>query len=229
MRARNAWTRTAASKLAGVGTPVRRAIFEALYGRGARWYDRFTEWLFLGEWERWQRLALSELPERGTIVELGAGTAVLACAGASPERRWIAIERSPTMLAQAVRRRRAAEPLLLLLRADARAVPLPDDCCDAVVATFPSAYLLAPETQAEIHRLVVPGGQLVVVLSGELRPATPGRWARRVALTLFYGRSDPNAFNGEAIEGFTGSVERVESAFGLATVLRAERSSAGPI
>ncbi len=210
-------------------TRMREALFQALYGPGARWYDQLTGWLFLGEWERWQRLALHGLPERGTVVELGAGTGMLAALGATPERRWIAVDSSPAMLARAARRRRPVGSCLV--RAAAQALPLKDGCCETIVATFPSNYILAPSTHAEIRRIIIPGGRLFVVLSGELRPSTPRRCARRAALRLFYG-SDPASLESlplVSIEGFNGTVDRLQTDFGSATVLRATRVRGGSV
>ena len=78
---------------------LQERVFTALYGHGALIYDRFTDWLFLGEWQRWQETVLPELPEVGLVVELGAGTGRFAERAASADRRWIAIDRSPSMLA----------------------------------------------------------------------------------------------------------------------------------
>ncbi len=209
------------------GARIREAVFQILYGPGARWYDQFTDWLFLGEWERWQRLALDNVPRLGTVVELGGGTGRLAALGATPERRWIVVDSSPTMLALAARRRQSGGACLL--RAAAQALPLADGCCDAIVATFPSNYILSPATQAEIRRIIVPGGSIVVVLSGELLPATPRRWARHVALTLFYGRPSPASWPVVGMEGFDGTVEQMRTDFGSATVLRATRLRGEPV
>ncbi len=212
MLGRNGSPRKAARQGSSRATRIRRAVFRKLYGPGARWYDEFTTWLFLGEWERWQRLALQGLPERGTVVELGAGTGVLAAIGATRERRWVAVDSSPSMLARAVRRRRSSGACLLI--ATAQALPLADCCCNAIVATFPSDYILSPVTHAELRRIVIPDGQLVVVLSGELRPSTPRQRAHRAALTLFYGRSSPRSPSAMDIEGFIGTVAREQTDHG---------------
>ncbi|MDP9355731.1 MAG: class I SAM-dependent methyltransferase [Chloroflexota bacterium] len=224
MLGRNAPPRKADIRGRPPATRIREVIFRALYGLGAPWYDRLTDRLFLGEWERWQRLALRDLPERGTVVELGAGTGVLAAAGATAERRWIAVDASSSMLARAARRRRRGGACLV--RAASQALPLADDCCTAIVATFPSNYIMSPATHAELRRIITPGGQLIVVLSGELRPSTPRLWIRWVALRLFYGsaRHPQQVLN---IEGFVGTVGVIQTEFGSAAVLRATHAPAG--
>ncbi len=45
----------------------------------------------------------------------------------------------------------------------AQAQPFPTACFDAVVATFPSEYILDPVTLSEIRRTLRPGGTVVIV------------------------------------------------------------------
>lgn len=58
----------------GLRSRIRVALFDALYGFGARYYDRITRVAFAGEWRRWQMTAMDRLPQGGVIVELGCGT-----------------------------------------------------------------------------------------------------------------------------------------------------------
>ena len=167
---------------------IQETAFNALYGPGARIYDRFTRWLFLGEWEAWQQAALVEVPTSGVVIELGSGTGALASVGASRERRWLGCEISPAMLR--VAQARTATTGAWFVRASAEALPVADAAADAVVATFPSRFILDPQTAAEAARVLRPGGLLVVALTGSLTPDGFARRARRLALNLFYG--DPH-------------------------------------
>jgi ubiquinone/menaquinone biosynthesis C-methylase UbiE len=191
---------------------LQERVFTALYGHGAVIYDRFTDWLFLGEWQRWQETVLPELPEVGLVVELGAGTGRFAERAASADRRWIAIDRSPSMLAVAARRADKASYVL----ASAHAIPLVSECAEAVVATFPTLYIVDPTVATEIRRILRPDGKVIVVLSGELAPDDWRRRWRWRALTLFYGKRNPTSESSLTGLGLHGETERRQTAHGWA-------------
>jgi SAM-dependent methyltransferase len=231
--ARQPGTGTLRSRLQG-------RAFALLYGPAARFYDRFTAWLFLGEWARWQQAALPHLPANGPILELGSGTGALGARLETSGIRWIGVERSPAMTRTAARRLgyggegghrprapgpprpvgadQCVRPCSGLLRADAARLPLPARSVAGVVATFPTRFILDPRVAAEARRVLVPGGPLVIVLSGELRPHGPRRRARRLALRAFYGPRRATGSDGFSVDGFDGAVERVPTRHGEATV-----------
>jgi len=190
---------------------LQRRTFALLYGALAPVYDRFTAWLFLGEWARWQATALAPLADARVVVELGCGTGSLAALGGA-QKTWVALDASSPMLAVAKRRAGSAR----LLRADARAIPLRSGSADAIVATFPAPFILAPSTGREIRRVLKPGGHLIVVLDGELAPNGLGRRWRRWALRRFYG-SDHPAPNADFFAGFDGATHEIPTAHGSAT------------
>lgn len=167
-------------------------LFELLYGPAVPLYDWISRVGFAGEWTAWQRTVLRFIAT-GPVLELGPGTgdllAVLAAAGLRPT----GVEPSARMLARA-RRKLAARGLdLPLVRGRAEALPFGDARFEAVVATFPSAYILQPTAWREIARVLRPGGAVAVVLGGELSPDSPGRALRTRAYRLLYG-SQPGRF-----------------------------------
>ena len=201
---------------------LQRAAFAALYGRAAFAYDRFIAWLFLGEWERWQRTALADLPSTGPIVEIGAGTGALMAAARPSHPNWLAIEPSPAMLAIA---RRRLGPVAALVRAEAQALPIAAQAAAAVVATFPAPFIVDPQVTGEMARVLRPGGVLTVVLDGQLAPHGPRRRWRRWALGLFYGRRrdpDRSAAPQFDLPGFTGTIAAAPTRHGAATIYRGE-------
>lgn len=167
-------------------------LFELLYGPAVPLYDWISRVGFVGEWTAWQRTVLRFIAA-GPVLELGPGTGdllpVLAAAGLRPT----GVEPSARMLARA-RRKLAARGLdLPLVRGRAETLPLGDARFGAVIATFPSAYILRPATWREIARVLRPGGAVGVVLGGELSPDSPGRALRARAYRLLYG-SQPGRF-----------------------------------
>ena len=206
--------------LSSVRRRMLQEAFGALYGPAARHYDRFTGWLFLGEWQRWQDAGLELLPAGAAILELGSGTGALAARGAATGRRWCCVERSASMIATSETRCRRAGAKLV--RADARCLPLRDAAFDAAVATFPASYILEGETAAELTRVVRPGGTLIVVVSGRLRPAGFARRWRGALLRALYGPPD-DARDAFAVAGFSGGTQRVSTSHGEALIYAANR------
>ncbi|HET8631740.1 MAG TPA: methyltransferase domain-containing protein [Thermomicrobiales bacterium] len=161
--------------------------FDLLYGPGAPVYDLVARAGFAGEWARWQRTALRFVHE-GPVLELGPGTGDLLPVLAAQGLRPCGLEPSARMLARARRkyaRRGVAAPPLV--RGRAEALPFAAGAFGAVVATFPSGYILRPATWAEIARVLRPGGDVAVVLGGELAPDSPGRAQRARAYRVLYG------------------------------------------
>lgn len=136
-----------------------RWFFHRLYHEFAWSYD-FIAWLVsAGHWQRWVQAAVPVL--RGRVLELGCGPGYLQQALAG-RAGVVGIDLSPFML------RRAARFTKRLVRADARQLPFPTASFDTVCATFPAEYILDPATLAEIRRVLVPDGQLVIVDGGRL-------------------------------------------------------------
>jgi len=193
--------------------------FAALYGPGATFYDRFTEVVFAGEWQRWQRLVLPLLPRHGVILELGAGTGRLAAEEALPGRTWVAVDRSSRMLAHA--RSRARPGGLWFIRADARALPLADCAVDAVVMTFPAGSMLGPAAARELRRVLRPHGDALIVLTGELTPVGWRRRWRGLALRAFYGQTSEVAAP-FVLDGFLGTTAWHATAYGRGLIYRGQ-------
>jgi ubiquinone/menaquinone biosynthesis C-methylase UbiE len=192
---------------------MQERAFALLYGWGAGFYDRFSDWLFLGEWTAWQQTSLAFLPERGTILEIGCGTGRLARGGIQADRLWVGLDASPDMLANA---RRRGLPGLSFVRGDAGRLPLADKSVDAIVSTFPARYILDPAVAAEMARVLEPDGPVVVVLSGTMAPHGLRRRLRRCALRCFYGRGEDRRHGGLELAGFAGRCIEVTSAHGTA-------------
>ncbi len=162
-----------------------RFFFRHLYTDLAWAYD-FIAWATsMGQWRTWQQAALETLGPDPTL-ELGHGPGHLLADLSAAGRRAVGIDPSPQMNRLA-RRHAGGTPVL---RARAEALPFGDRVFGTLVATFPSEYILSPETLREAWRVLRPGGQLVVVPAAEITGRAPhdrlAGWLYRVT-----GQSSP--------------------------------------
>lgn len=166
---------------------LQRQLFNWLYTSGAWIYDPLTILLFAGEWREWQRSVLPLL-QGDHILDLGCGTGQLLPDLAGRASLVVGLDRSTAMLRRA--RRRAEGSRARLVRGEARALPLRTAAFTTVVSTFPAEYILDRQVQAEIARVLVPGGRLVVVVSGTIEQWAWWQLPLRLALRLFYGSAN---------------------------------------
>lgn len=219
--------------------------FQLLYNPFAWAYDWVSGSFFHGQWRTWQRLALRELPTHpgAHVLELGFGTGDLQYdllrAGYQP----VGIDLSAAMLRVARRkaRRRGIAGRLRLARARATALPFPAATFDAVISTFPSDYIAASATIAEVARVLKPGGRFVIVPGAWLLPTSPtNRLLARIA-RLVYGEPAGQAARIERLvhqafpalaphltaHGFTVQVHTARLPTSLALVIVAARGDGG--
>lgn len=143
--------------------------FNLLYHPLAWSYDLVAALVSCGQWQRWISCALPYLTGP-RILELGYGPGHLQKALAQIELQAppyklqvIGLDASRQMSRLATRRlRRAGLPARLVI-GYAKMACFPSGNFEQVVATFPSNYILEPACLAEIWRLLVPGGRLVVI------------------------------------------------------------------
>jgi ubiquinone/menaquinone biosynthesis C-methylase UbiE len=158
--------------------------FRLLYNELAFTYDLVSRVVSLGEWPCWQRAALRFLPEMpGTrVLELAFGTgnfhADMLARGLQP----VGIDLSASM-GRITRSKLSRRGLpVRLLRGRVQALPFANATFPAVVSTFPTDFIVEPATLAEVRRVLIPGGRLVVVING----AFTRRSAATAALDVAY-------------------------------------------
>lgn len=148
----------------GSSTPDPRATARtrARYSRLAPFYDRMEARAEATRFHDWRAMLWGRV--RGPrVLELGVGTGknfpFYPRGG-----QLTAVDLTPGMLDRArVRARREAVPVALEL-ADAQALPFPDASFDTVVATFVFCSVPDPVLGlCEAYRVLVPGGQLVLL------------------------------------------------------------------
>ena len=138
--------------------PLVERAFRLLYTHLAWSYDLVAWGVSFGQWRAWGAAALPFLTGP-RVLELGHGPGHLLAEWAGCGGDIVGLDLSPQMGWLARRRTPAAR----LVRARAQAAPFAAGSFDAVLATFPTAYITAPETIAAVHRLLRPGGRLVIV------------------------------------------------------------------
>jgi ubiquinone/menaquinone biosynthesis C-methylase UbiE len=160
--------------------PLLRFFFHLLYHQLAWTYDLVAATVSLGRWKSW---VLSVLPWLdGRVLEIGYGPGHLQMALNERGLASFGLDESRQMALQALRRLGRNGFNANLVRALARQIPFPENSFETVVATFPSEYIFDAETLAQIRRVLVPGGRLVVVPVAWI---TGKGWLERLAAWLF--------------------------------------------
>lgn len=160
--------------------------FHLLYYQLA-WAYEWVAWsVSFGQWATWRRLAL-QFMQPGPTLELAYGTGVFFVEMLEAGYNPVGIDLSPYMARLASQQLRRKNFELRLSRAKAQALPFPSNYFANVVATFPTDYMVASETLAEIHRVLKSpsdglAGRLVIVAEGELR----GPWPLRPIIDWLY-------------------------------------------
>jgi len=141
-----------------------RWAFARFYREFAWTYDAVAAAVSGGRWGAWGRVPLPYL--RGRVLELGCGTGNLQRALAGRPDLWAAgLDVSPQMLAITRRKLAASGQSGNLARAVAQALPFSATSFDAIVATFPTEYIIDMATLAELRRVLHPDGRVVVALA----------------------------------------------------------------
>lgn len=140
-----------------------RFFFYLIYQPMAWSYDLVAWVVSLGRWQTWLRTTLPFLPGP-RVLELGHGPGHLQAALTHAGLTAFGLDASAQMGRLA--RRRGA---LRLVRAAAPNLPFARGTFDQVVATFPTEYIVNPQTLKAIPGLLKPDGKLVILPVAWLR------------------------------------------------------------
>jgi ubiquinone/menaquinone biosynthesis C-methylase UbiE len=216
----NLWART-----------VRFGFF-LLYNQFAFTYDLVSKAVSMGQWRCWQRAALGHLNAQAgdPVLELAFGTGDLHIDLNAAGYRTFGHDLSPYMLriASAKLRRHRLTPRLT--RGMAQALPYASSTFAAVVSTFPSEFILHPDTLRDIHRVLRPDGRLVIVpnavLTGNSATEAGIEWLYRATGQRSSGDEQPQAVNRLlAPYGFETQVMQEPCKNSLATVIVATKQA----
>ncbi len=150
---------------------------------GLAWsYDLIAAIVSFGRWREWGQTVLPHL-QTGRVLELGFGPGHLQSALPQARFQAIGLDESRQMCRQAAHNLRKNKQTLRLIRGYAQNLPFATETFENVVATFPSEYIVAPETLTEAERVLKVGGRLVVALSVHFEGTN---LANRAASWLFH-------------------------------------------
>jgi ubiquinone/menaquinone biosynthesis C-methylase UbiE len=175
---------------AGWGRLVRFG-FRLLYQEMAWIYDVVSWIVSLGRWRAWQRTLFDYLETSGPILELAHGTGNIQIDLHARGYRTVALDASAQMGRIARRKllRNAITPKLV--RAEAGAIPFPSYHFGAVIATFPTPFIAAPETLQEVARVLQSGGKLIVVMGAQFTRLNPAERILEFAYRVTGQREGP--------------------------------------
>jgi ubiquinone/menaquinone biosynthesis C-methylase UbiE len=199
--------------------------FRLLYNEGAWTYDWVARFVSMGQWRSWQRAALIHL--RGQrVLEIAHGTGNMLLDLCALGFRPIGLDMSRAMGRIATQKLRTRGLGVPLVRARVQSLPFAGGAFPCLLATFPTDFIIAPETIAEVKRVLRPGGVLVFVPVAEI---TGPAWRDRFAEWLFRitGQSAADWFapllTRYRAAGFTTRLERVTLPRSVVTLVVAER------
>ncbi|MFO7536489.1 MAG: class I SAM-dependent methyltransferase [Chloroflexota bacterium] len=147
--------------------------FRLLYQEMAWSYDAVSWVVSLGQWRRWQEAALAYLPPPATaprVLEIGHGPGHMLAALADRGYQPLGLDLSEQMGRMARQRTNGRIPLL---RARVGAIPLANGSVEAVLSTFPTDYIVAPQTITEIKRVLAENGRFVILPQAHLTGHSP--------------------------------------------------------
>ncbi len=122
---------------------------------GSRGYDHVLAWI----------MGLLELDDSLTVLDVAAGTGIVAREIAPLVKAVVALDSTPEMLEQG-RQQAAAAGLanLEFLQSDAQRLPYPDGFFDLVTCRLGMHHFFDPQVQAnEMVRVCRPGGQVAII------------------------------------------------------------------
>jgi len=151
-----------------------KVAFRLLYNQLAWTYDVVAWLVSFGQWGTWRRCATLFLQD-GPILELGYGTGGLMADMTARNLTPTGLDLSPYMARLARQRLLREGATLRLVLGEAQHLPFPDAAFANLLSTFPTEFILDPQTITSIARVLQPGGHLVIVAMGYLKGPGPLR------------------------------------------------------
>ncbi len=141
--------------------------FALLYNELAWTYDLVSWLASLGQWRNWQRAALPFI-EGNDVLEVGHGPGHMLSELGLGGYKITGLDLSKSMGRIATKRLLEADITASLVRGQAQELPFADEVFDSILATFPTPFIVDPETIRQFNRVLRDSGQLVVVAEARL-------------------------------------------------------------
>jgi ubiquinone/menaquinone biosynthesis C-methylase UbiE len=161
--------------------PLLRLFFSLLYHQFARAYDVVAALVSFGEWNSWV-LSVLDFVQGRNVLEIGHGPGHLLERMSLKDLKVVGLDESKQMVGLVFGRLSEFGGGVLLVNGYAQFLPFQSSCFDQVVSTFPSDFIYQPQSLSEIYRVLIPGGQLIVLPVAWI---TGRAWFRRIASWLF--------------------------------------------
>jgi len=136
--------------------------FHLLYNQLAWTYDTVSWLVSFGAWRNWQRAALPYI-QGPYVLEIAHGPGHMLLALYDAGYQVMGIDLSPQMVALSRKRLKKAGAGVPLLQGAAQKLPLRSAHFDSVLVTFPTEFLLAPESLSAMNHVLKENGRLIVV------------------------------------------------------------------
>jgi len=138
-------------------------FFHHLYHSFAWTYDFVAAVVSIGRWDDWTR-TITPFVQGSKILEIGPGPGYLHRLLRDHGLSAVGLDESMQMIRLAKScLEKADHKTINLARGLAQALPFPNAKFDTVISTFPSEYILDPNTLSEIHRVLREDGHFIVL------------------------------------------------------------------
>lgn len=142
--------------------PLLRIFFDLLYHQFAWTYDLVSGLVSIGMWNDWIKSILPDITSH-QILELGHGPGHLQLALLAEGKQATGIDLSPQMGIICKKRIRKAKKQPSLVNGNALNLPFPNNAFDQILSTFPTQYIISLNTIMEMHRVLRPGGDFLIL------------------------------------------------------------------
>jgi ubiquinone/menaquinone biosynthesis C-methylase UbiE len=145
-------------------------MYYLLYHQLSWSYDAVAWLVSLGNWSRWIDAGLPFL-HKPNVLEIGFGPGHLLGKMAISGLHCMGIDASQQMCTIALKNISSINGYAqnpTILRGSSFSLPFPDQLFNSVISTFPSNYIFSGDTFREVSRVLVPGGNFIIVLSAAI-------------------------------------------------------------
>jgi ubiquinone/menaquinone biosynthesis C-methylase UbiE len=163
------------ASMKGNNTAWQRIIrfgFRLLYNEMAWSYDAVSWIVSLGHWREWQGAAIPYL-SGGSVLEIAHGPGHILLAINSAGFKVMGLDSSAYMGKQARRRIEKRGVRIPVVRGRAQNLPYRSGAFDNVLMTFPTSFVIDPDTTKGIYRILKAGGCLVIIPEARLTGQGP--------------------------------------------------------